>query len=100
MKFKSNTGPRKAWTKEQCEAVLSLYMQFLAWQKSETPYQKAAPVRGCAALIGKTKGAVEAKMMNISGVLDSLDKEYVTGYKPLKNAQKLLVEVVKQRVGA
>jgi len=85
---------RVPWTDEHVDQLLGRYFQFLAMQTSNQPYQKAAIVRELAAAQGRSKGSVEAKMMNVSAVLESMGKEWVTGYKPLSNFNKALLDQV------
>jgi uncharacterized protein DUF3883 len=49
-------------------------------------------------LNNRSEGAIERKHQNISAVLIELGCQYVSGYKPLKNYQGLLYEVVAGRV--
>lgn len=86
---------RKAWTDDDIHACIGLYNAFLFLQRKEEPYQKATHVRSLAAELERTKGSIEMKLMNISGVRHALGLDYVTGYKPLPNCQKRLVELVK-----
>jgi hypothetical protein len=85
---------RKAWTAGDIAGLLKLYGYFLACQRGGTAYTKAAPVRELAAKQGRSKGSIEAKMMNVSAVLVSLSLDYVTGYKPLPNYNQDLVDQV------
>jgi len=96
MKAIKSTGTRNPWSAAECKQCISLYALMLAAQRLDKKYVKAPMVRTLAAGIGRTKGSVEAKLMNISGVRHSIGLDYVTGYKPLGNAQKLLADMVKE----
>ena len=85
---------RIAWTPEHVDQLLALYFAFLANQQTGTAYQKAASVRELAAKQGRSKGSVEAKMMNVSAVLDQQGREWVQGYKPLSNFNGALQQQV------
>jgi hypothetical protein len=51
-----------------------------------------------ALLKGRTKGSIERKHQNISAVLIEAGYPYVDGYKPLRNYQALLREIVLDRL--
>ena len=85
---------RVQWTPEHVEQMLALYFAFLANQQNGVAYQKAASIRELAAKQGRSKGSIEAKMMNVSAVLDQAGKEWVTGFKPLSNFNRALADQV------
>lgn len=89
---------RITWTDEHVEQMLNLYFSFLASQLAGAAYTKAAPVRELAAAQGRSKGSIEAKMMNVSAVLETMGREWVTGYKPLKNFNKALLDQVTDHI--
>ena len=88
---------RKSWSESECIQLIELYSVMYAHQLASEAYSKAALVRGLMADIERTKGSIEAKLMNVSGVLNASGHAYVTGYKPLSNAQKMLADIVKQQ---
>jgi len=49
-------------------------------------------------LTGRSEGAIERKHQNISAILIELGFPYVSGYKPLSNYQRLLYDVVHDRL--
>jgi len=51
-----------------------------------------------AILTGRSDGAIERKHQNISAILIELGFPYVSGYKPLSNYQRLLYDVVRDRL--
>jgi len=64
------------------------------------PYNKTAHRRELArVLANRSDGSIERKHQNISAILISLGHPYISGYKPLGNYQRLLAEVVTDRVG-
>jgi hypothetical protein len=85
---------RVQWTPEHVEGMLDLYFSFLKLQREGTAYQKAAPIRELAARQCRSKGSVEAKMMNVSAVLDQCGHDWVNGFKPLTNYNKALFDQV------
>ena len=98
MKAIKRTGPVRVWSQVEIEAMLNTYFDMLAMQLRNEPYSKAPMVRELAAATGRSKGSCEAKMMNTSAVLLAAGKPFVTGYKPLGNAQGLLRELVAARL--
>ena len=94
MKAIKTTGKRTPWGVIEIEQVITLYNEFLINQINGVKYSKAQPVRDCAANIGRSKGSIECKLMNISAIRNSNGLDIVNGYKPLDNAQKLLVDMV------
>src|SRR5688572_26296094 len=62
-------------------------------------YNKTAHRRALAAqLRHRSDGSIERKHQNISAILIAVGYPYITGYKPLGNYQRLLAEVVTDRV--
>lgn len=63
------------------------------------PYSKAAHRRALVPLLnGRSEQSVEFKHANISAVLIELGFPYISGYKPRSNYQRLLFEVVSDRL--
>jgi len=101
MKFNQTNctaGKKSPWTIDEINACWDLYWSFLQHQQNGEKYVKAPAIRELAAKIGRSKGSVEAKMMNMSGVLSEMGCDYVSGFKPLPNCQKLLKEFIKKVV--
>ena len=84
---------RTGWSPEETLSLCGLYAQMLGLQeqgllgpkKSAGQVSKAQLVNGFAAERGRTKGSVEAKLMNISAARQDLGLPLVIGYKPLAN---------------
>lgn len=89
------------WSHEEVEVIVGDYLQMLAMELRGEPFNKAEHNRSvCALLNGRTRGAVEKKHQNISAVMLALGFPYIAGYKPLSRYQRLLYEVVEQRLEA
>lgn len=111
--------PPTAWTEAECDACIQAYGWMLLQETAGITYSKAAVNRVLrgeqkdfdhlstrtsehiqgridAKLAARSRGSIEAKMMNISAARESLGLPIIKGYKPLKNMQALL----KQRVVA
>lgn len=63
------------------------------------PYNKTAHRHELTVVLeNRSDGSIERKHQNISAILISLGHPYISGYKPLGNYQRLLAEVVTDRV--
>ncbi len=89
------------WSREEVEVIVGDYLQMLALELRGEPFNKAERNRAlCALLNGRSRGSVEKKHQNISAVMLALGFPYIAGYKPLNRYQRLLFEVVEQRLEA
>lgn len=87
------------WSHEEVEATVSDYFEMLAMELRGEPYNKAEHNRNLQKLLkSRTKAAVELKHQNISAALTELGYPYIDGYKPLPKYQRLLYEVVEDRL--
>lgn len=90
----------RSWSRVEVEATVAHYLEMLAAELRGEDYSKTEHRRRLLRLLdNRTDGAVELKHQNISAVLIELGVPYVSGYKPASNYQKLLAEVVTDRVG-
>ena len=85
---------------EAVEATVADYWSMLLSELRNEPYNKAEHNRRLQRLLSsRTNGAIERKHQNISAVLlYEHDLPYIDGYKPLRNVQGLLREVVQEWV--
>jgi len=89
------------WSRMEVEAAVSDYFDMLTKELRGESFNKAEHNRGLQrGLVGRTKGSIERKHQNISAVLIELGYPYIDGYKPLRNVQSLLREIVEDRLGA
>jgi hypothetical protein len=87
------------WSREEVEATVSDYFEMLAMELRGESFNKAEHNRNLQKFLNnRTKAAVELKHQNISAVLIELGYPYIDGYKPLPNYQRLLYEVVEDRL--
>lgn len=87
------------WSREEVEATVSDYFEMLAMELRSEVLNKAEHNRDLQKLLAnRTKGAIEKKHQNISAVLIALGYPYIDGYKPLRNYQELLYDVVEERL--
>ena len=90
---------RRAWTEEETALLCSLYATMLQAQEGGQKLVKAPLVRAMAESLGRSRGSIEAKLMNVSGVLADHDRAWVLGYKPLRSYGKAMVPVVLEVIG-
>lgn len=86
------------WSREQVEAAVADYLGMLAMELREQDYNKADRNRQLQLVTGRSRGSIERKHQNISAVMIAQGFPYVGGYKPLGHAQKLLRDVVVDRL--
>ena len=92
---------REDWTREEVEAAVADYFNMLNKELQGQPYSKAEHRRNLAAMLNnRSPGSIERKHQNISAVLLKLGFPYITGYKPLRNYQQLLFDVVSDRLSS
>jgi hypothetical protein len=110
---------RKPWTVEERAAVIRLYMEMSLCVTQGRPYNKAAMIRArqlpAFALVNRSRGSIEAKLMNITAALDIIADDEAApaairaralmqnmgrhGYKALPNMQRELLADVLERLG-
>lgn len=89
------------WSRLEVEAVTADYIAMLLNQLRHEAYSKTDHRRALApVLANRSDGSIERKHQNISAVLISVGYPYISGYKPLGNYQRLLAEVVTDRVAS
>jgi len=87
---------RQPWTQDEITALLAAYGQLVDAQAAGLYLSKAALVRSLMAgpCIERSKGSIEAKLMNLSAACVLAGCGYVKGYKPAPNMQRILVPLV------
>ena len=71
----------------------------LAKELRHESYNKTEHRRNLMRLLhGRSAGSVERKHQNVSAALNELGFPYISGYKPLRNYQRLLFDVVADRL--
>lgn len=95
-------GSGEDWTEEEVRALVEDYFQMLAEETAHRPYSKTQHRELLMSrLPGRSKGSVEFKHQNVSGVLSDLGFPCIDGYKPARNYQKgILPEVVLEHLGS
>lgn len=89
------------WTREEVEATVADYLAMLVEFHSGLPLNKAEHNRQLLKLLSdRTRSAIELKHQNISAVLVEAGLDYLDGYLPAKNYQRLLGDVVLEQLDA
>lgn len=88
------------WSEQEVEATVESYFEMLRLELRDEPFTKAEFRRRLQGVLDeRSEGAIEYKYANVSAVLlDELKFPYVDGYKPRRNYQDLLAEVVANRL--
>jgi len=90
---------RRDWSQFEVEAIVADYFDMLGKELRGEPYNKPEHRRQLQKLLDRrTEGSIEYKHENISAVLIELGQPYVEGYKPQRNYQELLFEVIEERL--
>ena len=97
---------RNPWTPDEITALLAAYGSLVDAQAAGLYLSQTAsfPTRRSSDLlvrslmagpcIGRSKGSVEAKLMNLSAACVLAGTGYVKGYKPAPNMQRILIPLV------
>jgi hypothetical protein len=89
------------WSREEVEATVADYLGMLRSELRGDSYNKAEHNRRLQRLLrDRSHGAIELKHANISAILHELGFPSIDGYKPRRNYQGLLRDVVIDRIGA
>ena len=82
------------WNDEELDFIVADYFTMLHSELDGADYNKSAHRRSLIARIGRTDGSVERKHQNISAVLNELALPTISGYKPLPNFQKSIIDAI------
>ncbi|HEX4142982.1 MAG TPA: DUF3883 domain-containing protein [Pirellulales bacterium] len=87
-------GP-KDWSEQEVSLIVADYFDMLEAELLDKPFTKADHRKALAPkLQARSKGSIEFKHQNVSGVLVELGLPYIEGYKPRGNYQGLLATEV------
>lgn len=85
----------KPWTEAEVAKTVATYFRMLRMQETGQRFTKSELIRQLEQQIpARNSGAIEYKFRNISSVLNGLGVQAVSGYKPLPNIQRILLDVV------
>lgn len=89
----------EVWSRSEVEAIVADYFDMLGSELRGMSFNKAAHRRALVKLLaGRSEEAVEFKHCNISAILNELGVPCIDGYKPRGNYQRLLAEIVADRL--
>ncbi len=89
-----------AWTETEDALIVRDYLALLAAVGRAERINKAATRRALLPLLNnRSEGSIEFKRCNVSAVLVSLGRGYLSGYLPRDNYQARLVDTVKAALG-
>jgi hypothetical protein len=89
------------WSREEVEATVADYFAMLEAELAGSPFDKTEHRRQLLPMLdARSEGSIEFKHQNISAVLIALGFPYISGYKPRSNYQRLLYEVISDRLSA
>jgi hypothetical protein len=89
-----------AWTESEDRAIVADYLAMLAAVGRGEKINKAATRRALLPVLNnRSEGSIEFKRCNVSAVLVSLGRGYLSGYLPRDNYQSRLVDTVKAALG-
>ncbi len=86
------------WSLAELHAVVGDYFSMLASEAEGEPYSKTGHRNDLLRTIKRTPGSIERKHQNISSILQLLGLPWIDGYKPLRNVQAALVDVVEEHL--
>lgn len=83
------------WSEKEVQILVDDYFAMLEAEVLGRPYSKAEHRNAIMPLlVGRSKGSVEFKHQNVSGVLVEMGLPYIDGYKPRGNYQAMLASEV------
>lgn len=97
--FLSNTSNAKSdsdddWTNEELAAAVDAYVEMLRKERAREAFAKTSYYETLAAKFGRSEGAFEYRMQNISYVLSLMGRKWIPGLKPARNVgARVAVEI-------
>lgn len=81
-----NTG--EDWSLDELRAAVQAYLEMQRKERERTPFAKKQYYEELSKQFGRSTGAFEYRMQNISYVLSLMGRDWLTGLKPAKNVGK------------
>ena len=88
------------WSDGEIDLIVADYFDMLALELRDEPVVKARRNAALQDLIGRSRGSIEFKHQNISAVLVRLGMPWISGYKPMANFQRSLIDGVERHLTA
>lgn len=82
------------WSTHEIEAIVADHLAMLQLELAGKAYSKAERNRALQQVIGRSRGSIEYKHQNISAVLAEFGLPFIAGYKPARNYQRRLFEIM------
>lgn len=89
-----------AWSDDEIVTTVDVYFRMLTLELAGDTYTKTEFRREVERDVERSAAAIEYKFNNVSAVLDELGAVWIAGYKPLRNVQGRLRELVRERFEA
>ncbi len=86
------------WTDEELDLIVTDYFAMLKFELRGEVYNKSIHRRSLMKATGRTEGSIERKHQNISAVLGELVLPIISGYKPLANFQKSILDAIERHL--
>jgi Domain of unknown function (DUF3883) len=84
------------WTDREVDLIVADYFDMRDKEIAGQSYVKAQRNAALQELTGRSRGSIEFKHQNISAVLRKLGQPWITGYKPMPNFQKTLLDAIER----
>lgn len=88
--------PRANWTDWQNDLIVADYFDMFGRLRAGEKVNRLERNRELQTMTRRTKGSIERKRMNISGVLDGLDMKWMKGFAPNDHFQTPLADAVQR----
>jgi hypothetical protein len=88
----------EGWSRFEVEATVADYFVMLKMELRGVPFNKSAHRRALSVHVKRSHLAIDRKHMNVSAILSENGYPWIDGYKPYPNWQKLLREIVVNRL--
>ena len=82
------------WSDDELALIVADYFSMLRSELDGVEYNKSAHRRSLLQRVSRTEGSIERKHQNISAVLTELVLPTISGYMPLPNFQKSIIDAV------
>lgn len=87
---------RRAWSDAENDIIVADYFAMLAQEIAGSTPVKAHHNRALVEQLGRPRGSIERKHMNVSAVLERLGRRRISGYAPLANFQNSLIAAIER----
>lgn len=79
------SNPGDEWREEELRATVQAYLEMQHKEREKQPFTRTHYYKSLQKRFGRTPGAFEYRMQNISFVLSLMGRDWITGLKPAKN---------------